>query len=173
MSNIIEFNGKIPKIHPSCFIANNATITGEVSIHEESSVWFQSVIRGDVCSIKIGKQVNVQDASIIHGTGGLSKVLIGDKVSIGHRSIIHGCTIDTGVLIGMGAIILDNAVIEKNCIVAAGSVVLQNEILKSGFLYGGIPARQIKKLDTSKLDYYIDGTVESYLELSKMYKSDH
>jgi carbonic anhydrase/acetyltransferase-like protein (isoleucine patch superfamily) len=170
MSNIFEFGGKLPKIHPSCFIANNATITGEVTIGKDSSVWFQTVIRGDVCSIDIGKDVNIQDASIIHGTGGLSKVVIGNKVSIGHRAIIHGCSIEDGVLIGMGAIVLDNAIIESNCIVAAGSVVLQNETLKSGYLYGGIPARQIKKLDRAKLEYYIDGTAESYLELSKKYK---
>ena len=134
MSCIFEFNGKFPQIHSSCFIAENATISGDVNIEEGSSVWFQSVIRGDVCPIRIGNNVNVQDASIIHGTLNLSKVQIGDLVSIGHRAIIHGCTIEDAVLIGMGAIILDNAIIEKNCIVAAGSVVIQNKILKSGYL---------------------------------------
>ena len=170
MAVILEINGKLPQIHSTCFIADSATITGDVKIGKDSSVWFQSVLRGDVCSIIIGEKVNIQDASVIHGTLGLSRVMIGNRVSVGHRAIIHGCTILDSVLIGMGAIILDNAIIEENCIVAAGSVVLQNAILKSGYLYGGVPARQIKKLDPQKLSYYVDGTSASYLELLKIYK---
>ena len=170
MAIIKSFNGISPVIHDSCFIAENATITGDVKIDTGTSIWYQSVIRGDVCSIEIGKDVNVQDASIIHGTLNLSKVVIADKVSIGHRAIIHGCTIEGAALIGMGAIILDNAIIQENSIIAAGSVVLQNTVIESGYLYGGIPAVKIKKLDTSKLAYYVDGTAESYRELAKLYK---
>lgn len=170
MAQIVEFNGHTPQIHSSCFVAENATLTGDIKIGEGSSVWYQCVLRGDVCAISIGKNVNVQDASIIHGTQNLSEVKIGDNVSIGHRAIIHGCVIADNVLVGMGAIVLDNAILEEHCMVAAGSVVLQNQVLESGYLYGGVPAKKIKKIDAEKLRYYVEGTAKSYTELSKLYK---
>ena len=134
---IIPVNGKSPVIPGSCWVADNATVTGDVEFGEQCSVWFQVVIRGDVNKIRIGNKVNIQDASIIHGTNGRGDTIIGNNVSIGHRAIIHGCEIKDNVLIGMGAIILDDAVIGSNVLVAAGAVVTSGMILESGFLYGG------------------------------------
>lgn len=169
MARIIEVQGKKPKIDPSCYVSEDVVITGDVEIGEKTSIWFKTVIRGDVCPIKIGKHVNIQDLSMVHGTLNLSETVIGDYVSIGHRAIIHGCQIADHVLIGMGAIILDNAVIEEKVIVAAGSVVLANSRLESGYLYGGIPAKKIKPLDAEKIDYYIHATAIGYAHFSQWY----
>ena len=148
---IIPVNGITPKISKTCWVAENATVTGDVKIGEESSIWFQTVIRGDVNKIKIGNRVNIQDASIVHGTTGGRDTIIGNDVSIGHRAIIHGCTLEDNVLIGMGAIILDNVVVQSNVIVGAGAVVTGGSILESGFLYAGIPAKKIKPLEEGKV----------------------
>ena len=137
MKNIIEVKGKLPKIPESCFIANGAIVAGDVIMGEGCSVWFNSVIRGDVCEIRLGNKVNVQDLCMIHGTIGKSKTLIGDNVSIGHRAIIHGVTIEPNVLVGMGAIIMDNAILRSGTIIAAGSVVLEKMDLESGYICGG------------------------------------
>ena len=169
MKTLINFNGKTPKIHPTCRIAPNAVVSGDVIIDENSSVWFHVVIRGDVNQIRIGKNTNIQDLSIIHGTTGKKATLIGDNVSIGHRAIIHGCEIMSNTLIGMGAIILDDAVIEENTIIAAGAVVTQGMRCESGHIYAGIPARPVKALTKDKLDFYIHGTAEGYVYLSDMY----
>lgn len=166
---IISVNGILPKIAKSCWVAENATVTGDVEIGEDSSVWFQTVIRGDVNKIIIGKRVNIQDAAIVHGSTGLGNTIIGDDVSIGHRAIIHGCTLHNNVLIGMGAIILDDAVVQSNVIVGAGAVVTGGSILESGFLYAGIPAKKIKPLEEGKTDYYIKGTAAGYVDYKKLY----
>jgi carbonic anhydrase/acetyltransferase-like protein (isoleucine patch superfamily) len=123
-----------------------------------------------VNKIRIGNRVNIQDASIVHGTAGRGDTIIGNHVSIGHRAIIHGCTIHDNVLIGMGAIILDDVIVESNVIVAAGSVVTSNTVLQSGFLYAGVPARQIKPLEQEKVDFYIRGTAAAYVEYASYYK---
>ncbi|MDF1695090.1 MAG: gamma carbonic anhydrase family protein [Saprospiraceae bacterium] len=167
---ILSVNGVDPQIPESTWVAENATITGDVVMGEECSVWFQVVIRGDVNKIKIGNRVNIQDASIIHGTTGRGDTLIGNNVSIGHRAIVHGCQIHDDVLIGMGAILLDEAIIESNVIVAAGAVVTSGSVLKSGFLYAGIPAKQIKPLEEGKTDFYIKGTAAAYVEYANFYK---
>lgn len=166
---IISVKGITPKIAESCWVAENATVTGDVEIGKESSVWFQAVIRGDVNKIKIGDRVNIQDASIVHGTTGGRDTVIGNDVSIGHRAIIHGCTLEDNVLIGMGAIVLDNAVVQSNVIVGAGAVVTGGSILESGFLYAGIPAKKIKPLEEGKTDFYIKGTAAGYVEYKKLY----
>lgn len=171
MASLIPFNGIHPEIDESCFIAPDTVITGDVKIGQDSSIWFKSIIRGDVCKIRIGKRVNIQDASILHGTLGRSETVIGDNVSIGHMCIIHGCTIEPNVLIGMGAIILDNAHIESNCIVAAGAVVLEDSTLESGFLYGGVPAKKIKPIDTEKLNY-VEAVAEAYVHYGSQYKKE-
>jgi carbonic anhydrase/acetyltransferase-like protein (isoleucine patch superfamily) len=170
MPTILPYNDIHPIIHPSCFIAEDVVITGDVHIGEESSVWFKTVIRGDVCPIRIGKQVNIQDLSMVHGTFQKSETIIGDYVSIGHGAIIHGCQIADNVLIGMGAIVMDNAIIEEKVIVGAGAVVLENAKLESGYLYGGTPAKKIKKLDPGKIDYYIHATAMAYVHFSAQYK---
>ncbi len=167
---IIPVKGCTPIIPTSTWVAENATITGDVQCGEECSIWFQVVIRGDVNKIRIGNRVNIQDATIVHGTTGRGDTIIGDNVSIGHRAIIHGCQIQDNVLIGMGAIVLDDAIVESNVIVAAGAVVTSGSVLKSGFLYAGIPAKQIKPLEEEMLDYYIRGTAAAYIEYSSYYK---
>ena len=166
---LIEVNGKNPQIPSSTWVAENATVTGDVVFGEDCSVWFQVVIRGDVNKIRIGDKVNIQDASIVHGTNGRGDTIIGNNVSIGHRAIIHGCQIEDNVLVGMGAIILDEAVIESNVIVAAGAVVTSGSRLKSGYLYAGIPAKQVKPLAQEMIDYFIKGTAAAYVEYSGYY----
>jgi carbonic anhydrase/acetyltransferase-like protein (isoleucine patch superfamily) len=137
-------NGKTPAYGQNCFIAENATVVGEVVMGDDCSVWFNAVIRGDVNSIRIGSRVNIQDAAIIHCTYQKAATVIGDNVSIGHRAIVHGCTIEDNALIGMGAIIMDHAIIGKNAVIAAGAVVLENTVVPPGTVYGGIPAKKLK-----------------------------
>lgn len=168
--NIIPVKGKSPSIGAGTWVANNATITGDVSIGEDSSIWFQSVIRGDVNKIRIGDRVNIQDGSIVHGSTGGQDTVIGDDVSVGHRAIIHGCTIHNDVLIGMGAIVLDGAIIESNVIVGAGAVVTVGARLESGYLYAGIPAKKIKPLEDGKHDLFIKGTAAGYVEYKAYYQ---
>jgi len=167
---IIEVNGIRPSLPSSSWVAENATVTGDVVCGEECSIWFQVVIRGDVNKIRIGNRVNIQDATIVHGTAGRGDTIIGNNVSIGHRAIIHGCQIHDDVLIGMGAIVLDDAIVESNVVVAAGAVVTSGSVLKSGYLDAGIPARQIKPLDEGMADYYIKGTAAAYVQYSGYYK---
>ena len=137
--------GKKPIWGNNCFFADNATVIGDVVIGDFCSIWFNSVIRGDVNKIRIGDNVNVQDGSIIHATYKKSSTSIGNYVSLGHNAIIHGCRIDDFVLIGMGSIVMDNAIINSNSIIAAGSVILENTIVEPNSIYGGVPAKKIKK----------------------------
>jgi len=138
--------GKTPAFGANCYLAENATIIGDVVAGNDCSFWFQSVVRGDVNSIILGNKVNVQDGAILHCTYEKAALTIGNNVSIGHRAIVHGCTIEDNVLIGMGAIVMDHVYIEKNSLVAAGSVVLENTRIESGSIYAGIPARKIKEM---------------------------
>jgi carbonic anhydrase/acetyltransferase-like protein (isoleucine patch superfamily) len=147
MSLIVPIKGVFPTIPLSCFVAENATIVGDVTMGEHCSIWYTAVVRGDVHYIKIGNKVNIQDGAIIHCTYQRSPVNIGNNVSIGHRAMVHGCTIHDNVLIGMGAIIMDDAVIESNAVIGAGAVVTAGTRVPSGTVYGGIPAKEIKKLD--------------------------
>jgi carbonic anhydrase/acetyltransferase-like protein (isoleucine patch superfamily) len=143
---ILPVNGKSPEIPEDCFIAPNATIVGEVSFGHSCSVWFNAVVRGDVNAIRLGNRVNVQDGAVIHCTYEKTKTNIGNNVSIGHNALVHGCTVEDNVLIGMGAIVMDNAYIESNCLIAAGAVVLENARLLSGGVYAGVPAKRVKEL---------------------------
>lgn len=144
---IRELNGHTPKLGKNVWVAENATIIGEVFIGDECSIWFNAVIRGDVGSISIGNGTNIQDGAILHTTTGKSIVRLGDNVTVGHRAIVHGCTSDNNVLIGMGSVILDNAHIGRSSIVAAGSVVKENTKIPPGTIWAGVPARQVKVLD--------------------------
>ncbi len=146
MALIKSVKGISPAFGKNCFTADNCTVVGEVLIGDDCSIWFNTVIRGDVNSITIGNKVNIQDGAIIHCTYEKAKTTIGNNVSIGHRAIIHGCTLEDNVLIGMGAIVMDGAVIQKNAVVAAGAVVLENTIVESGTIYAGVPARKVKTL---------------------------
>jgi len=146
MPLILPVKGIYPRFGERNFIADNATVVGDVQMGDDCSVWFQAVVRGDVNSIRIGNKVNIQDGAVLHCTYQKTVVEIADNVSIGHRALIHGCKIGSEVLIGMGAIVMDNVVIENNVLVAAGAVVLENTVLKANGIYAGIPARRVKEL---------------------------
>jgi carbonic anhydrase/acetyltransferase-like protein (isoleucine patch superfamily) len=146
MSLILPVNGIAPKFGNNCFIAENATIVGDVIMGNDCSIWFNAVVRGDVHKIRMGDKVNIQDAAIIHCTYKKAFVTIGNNVSIGHRAIIHGCTLEDNVLIGMGAIVMDNVVVQSNSIIAAGAVVLENTVVEGGSIYAGTPAKKVKEL---------------------------
>ncbi len=141
---ILPIHGISPIIPADCFVADNATIIGDVVLGSKCTVWFTAVIRGDVNSIRIGDETNIQDGAVLHCTYQQAALSIGSRVSIGHRALVHGCTVADDVLIGMGAIVMDHAVVGTGCIIAAGAVVLENFVCEPGFLYAGVPARKIK-----------------------------
>lgn len=146
MPLILPVKGIYPDIPSDCFIADNATIVGDVVMGEKCSIWFNAVVRGDVNHIRIGKYTNVQDGVVIHCTYGTAPTTIGDYVNIGHRALVHGCMLMDRILIGMGAIVMDHAVAEDYVIIAAGAVVLEHMVCESGYLYAGVPARKIKPI---------------------------
>ncbi len=163
-------NGKTPIIPDDCYVAENATIVGDVTFGNSCSVWFNAVVRGDVNFITIGNKVNIQDGAVIHCTYKKHPTIIGDNVSIGHNAMLHGCTIHDNVLIGMGAIVMDNCVVESNSIVAAGSVVTQNTVIEAGTIYGGIPAKKIKDINQSDFAGEIERISNNYVMYSSWYK---
>lgn len=146
MPVILPVLDKSPEWGDNCFIAPNATLVGDVIMGSNCSVWFNAVIRGDVNSIRIGNDTNIQDGAVIHATYQKAATIIGNRVSVGHNAIVHGCTLEDHILIGMAAIVMDNAVVEPYCIIAAGAVVLENTRCESGYLYAGIPAKKIKPI---------------------------
>jgi len=146
MALILPVKGVHPKWGDNCFIADNATIVGEVVMGMNCSVWFNAVVRGDVNSITIGDDTNIQDGAVIHATYLKASTRIGNRVSVGHNAIVHGCTLKDHVLVGMGAIVMDNVVVEEYTIIAAGSVVLENTHCEGGFIYAGTPAKKIKPI---------------------------
>ena len=167
---IKDVNGKSPKIPADCYIAENATIVGDVEIGNQCSIWFNAVIRGDVHSIKLGNKVNVQDGAVIHATYLKSPTTIGNNVSIGHNAIVHGCTIHDDVLIGMGSIIMDDCVIESNAIIAAGAVITKNTRVPSGTVYAGVPAIKIKDISENLVHGEIHRIAENYVKYSSWFK---
>lgn len=162
--------GKEPIIGDDCFIAENATIVGEVVMGNHCSVWFNAVIRGDVHFIKMGDKVNVQDGAVMHATYQKSPTTIGNNVSIGHNAIVHGCTIHDNVLIGMGSIVMDDCVIESNSIIAAGAVVTKNTHVTSGSIYAGVPAKKVKDISNELISGEIDRIANNYIEYSSWFK---
>ena len=140
-----------PSMGNDCFLAANSTIVGDVTIGKQCSVWLSAVIRGDVNFITIGDNTNIQDGAVIHCTYLKAPTIIGNNVSIGHNALVHGCVVNDHVLVGMGAIVMDHAVVEEFCIIAAGAIVLENMRCESGFLYAGIPARKIKPLTDEQI----------------------
>ncbi|MET4081086.1 carbonic anhydrase/acetyltransferase-like protein (isoleucine patch superfamily) [Pedobacter sp. UYP30] len=152
MPLILPVKGVFPTICYDCFIAENATIVGDVTIGKKCSIWFNAVIRGDVNRISIGDETNIQDGVVVHATYQKASTTIGNRVSVGHNAIVHGCIIKDNVLIGMHAIVMDHAVIEEFCIVAAGSVVLENTVCESGYIYAGTPAKKIKPISDHQRD---------------------
>ena len=162
--------GKRPSWGKDCFFADNATIIGDTVIGDFCSIWFNTVIRGDVNKIRIGNNVNIQDGSVIHATYKKSSTSVGNYVSVGHNAIIHGCTIDDFVLIGMGSIVMDNAKISSNTIIAAGSVILENTVVEPNSIYGGTPAKKIKDINQSRSKKEIERIAKNYLKYSSWYK---
>ncbi len=158
---LLPVHGVHPQLGPDCFLADNATVVGDVVLGRGCTVWFQAVVRGDVHSIRIGDEVNIQDGAVLHCTYQKAPLTIGSRVSIGHRALVHGCTVEDDVLIGMGAIVMDHAVVGQGCIIAAGAVVLENMVCEPGFLYAGVPAKKIKPV-TEEQRQLISRTAGNY-----------
>ena len=170
MAFIKELLGKKPIIGEHTFLAETATIIGDVEMGKDCSIWYNAVIRGDVNFIKLGDKVNVQDNVMLHCTFEKFPLIIGNNVSIGHNAIVHGCTVQDNVLIGMGAIVMDNCLIEENSIIGAGSVVTQGTKVKSGEVWAGTPARKIKDTSPELLEGEIERIANNYLKYSSWYK---
>ena len=171
MPLIMPVNGVSPQIPADCFIAENATIVGDVVFGEACSVWFNAVIRGDVHYIKIGDKVNIQDGAVIHATYKTAPTNIGNNVSIGHNAIVHGCTIKDNVLIGMGSIVMDNCIVESHSIIAAGAVVTKNTHVEAGSIYAGVPAKKVKSISPEQISGEIDRIANNYVKYSGWFKS--
>lgn len=167
---ILPVQGKSPIIPPSCFVAANCTIVGDVEMGEDCSVWFNAVVRGDVHRIVMGNKVNIQDGAIVHCTYQKAPTTIGNSVSVGHRAIVHGCTIHDHVLIGMGAIVMDHVIIESNSIVGAGSVVTEGTHIRSGEVWAGVPAKKIKDINEELQKDTLDRISNNYVMYSSWFK---
>ena len=170
MPVILPVKGVMPVLGADCYIAPNATIVGDVVMGDQCSVWFNAVVRGDVNIIRMGRKVNVQDGAIIHCTYQKTGTHIGNNVSIGHNAIVHGCVIDNNVLVGMGAIVMDNAHIGSNSIIAAGAVVLENTRVEPGSIYAGVPARKVKDISQELISGEIDRIAGNYLMYSGWFR---
>ncbi len=171
MALIKEVRGKKPAIGQNVYLAETATIIGDVQIGDNSSIWFGVVIRGDVNSIKIGNNTNIQDNTVIHATYEKYPAVIGNNVSVGHSAIIHACTIKDNVLVGMGAIIMDNATVEEGAIIAAGAVVTPGTVVEKNSLYAGVPAKKIKNLDEKTIEASVKATAQRYQMYTQWYNT--
>jgi carbonic anhydrase/acetyltransferase-like protein (isoleucine patch superfamily) len=169
MAIIQSIRGHTPEFGKDCFLAENAVVVGEVRMGDNCTIWFNAVVRGDVHSITIGDNTNIQDGAIIHCTYQKASTRIGSNVSIAHNAIVHGCTVDDNVLIGMGAIIMDGAVIGKESIIAAGAVVLAGTIVEPGSIYAGTPARRVKETGP-EMKEVIARTARNYPLYAQWYK---
>ncbi len=169
MACIITINGKRPKIAPGVFLAATATIIGDVEIGEGSSIWYGAVLRGDVNSIIVGKNVNIQDNAVVHTSFGISVSILHDKVSVGHNAIIHGAEVGAGTLVGMGSTLLDNAKVGAGCVIAANSLVLSKAVLEDGGLYAGAPAKLKRKLTPEESQRMAIGNAEGYAEYASWF----
>lgn len=170
MALIIPVRDKTPQLGPNCFVAPNATLIGDIEMGEDCSIWFNAVVRGDVNFIKMGNKVNIQDGACIHCTFEKCGTTIGNSVSIGHHAIVHGCTLHDHVLVGMGAIIMDKAVVHSNTIIAAGAVVLENTICESNSIYAGIPAKKVKSISPELTEGEINRIANNYVRYAAWYK---
>ena len=167
---LISCRGFTPKMGKNCFLAENATIIGDVEMGDDCSVWFQAVVRGDVNFIRIGHRVIIQDGAILHATYQKCGTTIGNNVSIGHRALVHGCTLHDNVLVGMGAIVMDQAVVEQNCLIAAGAVVLENMVCRTGGIYAGVPAKRVKELTPELFSGEIQRIANNYVLYASWFK---
>lgn len=167
MALIKSCRGNTPKIPDSCWLADNATIVGEVEMGENCSVWFNAVIRGDVNTITMGNNVNIQDGAVIHCTFEKTKTKLGNNVSIGHNALVHGCTVEDNVLIGMGSIVMDNCYIESGSIIAAGAVLTEGTRVEAGSIYAGVPAKKVKAISPELFEGEVMRIAKNY----RMYAS--
>ena len=172
MALIKSVRGYTPVIGEGTFLADNATIVGDVIVGRDCSIWFGTVLRGDVNSIRIGNRVNIQDGSVLHTLYKKSTIEIGNDVSIGHNVTIHGAKICDGALVGMGAVVLDHAVVGEGAIVAAGAVVLSKTVIGPGELWGGTPAKFIKKVDPEQSKELNQKIAHNYLMYSRWYEEE-
>lgn len=171
MPVILPVKGVQPSFGNNCFIAPNATIVGHVEMGNNCSIWFNAVLRGDVNKITMGNKVNVQDGAVIHCTYEKAATSIGNNVSIGHNAIVHGCVIHDNVLIGMGAIVMDNAEVGSNSIIGAGAVVLANTKIEPGSVYAGIPAKKVKDISEEMVSGEIKRIADNYVMYSSWFAS--
>ena len=169
MALIKSIKGKEPIFGKDVYLAENATVIGEVTMGDYCSVWFSSVLRADVNSITIGNKVNIQDGVVVHCTYQKASTILGNNITIGHNALVHGCTIRNNVLVGMGAIVMDKAVINSNSIIAAGAVILEGTNVESGALYAGVPAKKIKDLNEKEIAKLIQETADNYVMYSSWF----
>lgn len=170
MPVILPVDNKLPQFGNNNFIAPNATIVGDVTTGDDCSFWFNTVVRGDVNFIRLGNKVNVQDGACIHCTYQKYGTSIGNNVSIGHNAIVHGCTVHDNVLIGMGAIVMDNCVVHSNTIIAAGAVVLENTVCEAGSIYAGVPAKKVKDISQELIHGEIDRIANNYIRYADWFR---
>lgn len=170
MALILPVEDKHPAFGNNCFLAPNATIVGDVVMGDDCSIWFNAVVRGDVNFIRIGNRVNIQDGACIHATYQKCGTTIGNNVSIGHHAIVHGCTLHDNVLIGMGAIVMDQAVVHSNTIIAAGAVVLENTICEPGSIYAGVPAKKVKDISQELINGEINRIAGNYIRYADWFR---
>jgi carbonic anhydrase/acetyltransferase-like protein (isoleucine patch superfamily) len=170
MALIKSVRGHEPRMGKDCYLAETATLLGDVVMGDECSIWFNAVVRGDVNSIVMGNRVNVQDGAVIHCTYQKAATIIGHNVSIGHNALVHGCTIHDNVLVGMGSIVMDGCVIESNSIVAAGAVVLEGTHIESGCIYAGVPAKKVKQISKELFEGEVQRIAKNYVMYASWYK---
>src|SRR6188768_3738604 len=170
MPLILPIKGVSPELGENCYVAENATIVGDVVLGNDCTVWFNAVIRGDVNAIRIGNKTNIQDGAVIHCTYQKAATTVGSNVSIGHNAIVHGCTVEDNVLIGMGAIVMDGAIVNSNTIIAAGAVVLEGTICEAGSIYAGVPAKKVKDIPQEMISGEIDRIANNYVRYADWFR---
>ncbi|MDA9206787.1 gamma carbonic anhydrase family protein [Crocinitomicaceae bacterium] len=170
MALIKKCRGFEPHIGEDCWLAENATLVGDLKMGDQCSVWFNAVVRADVNTIRIGNRVNIQDGAVLHCTYEKTQVVIGNNVSIGHNALIHGCTIEDNVLIGMGSIVMDNCHVKSNAIVAAGAVLLEGTTVESWSIYAGVPAKKVKSLSKELFKGEVERISKNYIKYSSWFK---
>ncbi len=169
MAIIKSVNGKSPVLGAGCWLADNAVVVGNVELGVNCTIWFGAVVRGDVHYIRVGDNSNIQDNATVHCTYQKAPTTIGSNVSVGHNAIVHGCTLQDDVLIGMGAIVMDHAVVERGAIVAAGAVVLENTIIEENCIYAGVPAKKVKKADKNNIEM-MERIAGNYVKYASWFK---
>jgi carbonic anhydrase/acetyltransferase-like protein (isoleucine patch superfamily) len=172
MALIKACRGHEPSFGNNCYLAENATVVGDVIMGDDCSVWFNAVVRGDVNSIRIGNQVNIQDGAVLHCTYEKTTLTLGNSVSVGHNALVHGCIVENEVLIGMGAIVMDHCYIESNCIIAAGAVLLEGTRVESWSVYAGVPAKKVKTLSPELFAGEVQRISKNYMLYASWFKDE-